>query len=73
MRSSQPERSGAMSGLCREKSRCKGPQILPQGLLPEKTRVWVLPVSVVHLPDADIPLATQQPLTALNHKAPFSV
>lgn len=74
MRSIQHKRSGAMSGILgREKSRCRGPQILPQCLLLEKTRVWVLQVSVVHLPDVDIPLATQQPLTALNHKAPFSV
>ena len=74
MRSSQHKRSGAMSGILgRDKSPCKGPPTLPRGLLLEKTRVWALPVTAVHLPDVDIPSATQQPLTALNHKAPFSV
>ena len=57
--------------LGRDKSQCKGPHILPQGLL-LKTRVWGLPESVVHLPNVGIPSETQQSQTALNHKAPFS-
>lgn len=57
--------------LGRDKSQRKGPHILPQGLL-LKTRVWGLPGTVAHLPNVGIPSETQQPLTALTHKAPFS-